>query len=103
MARMPNMSRRSALRLGVGAAAGAAGAVVLGGLADPRISSAAPPATPVPLEPAVQPTQPTMVTGSFVSAARGGVNTNWAIARPPGQTQPLRPVIALHRFSLAGM
>ena len=37
-----------------------------------------------------------MVTGSFVSAARGGVNTNWAIARPPGQTQPLRPVIALH-------
>ena len=37
-----------------------------------------------------------MVTGSFVSAARGGVNTNWAIARPPGQTEPLRPVIALH-------
>ena len=85
MAPMPNMSRRNALRLGVGAAAGAAGAVVLGGLADPRISSAAPPAT-----------QPTMVTGSFVSAARGGVNTNWAIARPPGQTAPLRPVIALH-------
>ena len=37
-----------------------------------------------------------MVTGSFVSAARGGVATNWAIARPPGQTKPLRPVIALH-------
>lgn len=37
-----------------------------------------------------------MVTGSFVSAARGGVNANWAIARPPGQTKPLRPVIALH-------
>ena len=37
-----------------------------------------------------------MVTGSFVSAARGGVTTNWAIARPPGQTAPLRPVIALH-------
>ena len=37
-----------------------------------------------------------MVTGSFVSAARGGVSTNWAIARPPGQTTPLRPVIALH-------
>ena len=96
MARMPNMSRRSALRLGVGAVAGAAGAVVLGSAIDPLIGSAAPPATPVPLEPAVQPTQPTMVTGSFVSAARGGVNTNWAIARPPGQTQPLRPVIALH-------
>ncbi|OBJ13141.1 esterase [Mycobacterium sp. 1245801.1] len=37
-----------------------------------------------------------MVTGSFASAARGGANTNWAIARPPGQTKPLRPVIALH-------
>jgi S-formylglutathione hydrolase FrmB len=39
---------------------------------------------------------PTMTTGSFVSAARGGVATNWAIARPPGQAKPLRPVIALH-------
>ncbi len=37
-----------------------------------------------------------MTTGSFVSAARGGISTNWAIARPPGQTKPLRPVIALH-------
>ncbi len=41
-------------------------------------------------------TAPTMVTGTFVSSARGGVATNWAIARPPGQTHPLRPVIALH-------
>lgn len=37
-----------------------------------------------------------MVTGSFVSAARGGIPTHWAIARPPGQLSPLRPVIALH-------
>ena len=37
-----------------------------------------------------------MVTGTFVSAARGGIPTNWAIARPPGQTSALRPVIALH-------
>lgn len=37
-----------------------------------------------------------MVTGSFASAARGGISTGWAIARPPGQTKPLRPVIALH-------
>jgi hypothetical protein len=37
-----------------------------------------------------------MVTGSFVSAARGGVPTNFAIARPPNQAGPLRPVIALH-------
>jgi S-formylglutathione hydrolase FrmB len=39
---------------------------------------------------------PTYVNGSFNSAARGGIDTNWAIARPPGQTGTLRPVIALH-------
>jgi S-formylglutathione hydrolase FrmB len=50
-----------------------------------------------PLDPAPAPVAaPTMVAGSFVSAARGGIATNWAIARPPGQTKPLRPVIALH-------
>ncbi len=96
------------MRLGVSAAAGAAGAFALGTLretgpstADPPVSMTsagaplAPLAPPAPLEPA--PTAaPTYVTGSFVSAARGGVDTNWAIARPPGQTGTLRPVIALH-------
>jgi S-formylglutathione hydrolase FrmB len=52
-------------------------------------------APPPPLDPAPAPA-PTMVTGSFVSAARGGLATNWGIARPPGQTKLLRPVIALH-------
>lgn len=104
---MANLSRRAVLRLGAGAAAGAAGAFAIGrsqtsgvAVAGPNISMTgvgtplSPPAPlrpPVPLEPA-----PTMVTGSFVSAARGGIQTNWAIARPPGQTAPLRPVIALH-------
>jgi pimeloyl-ACP methyl ester carboxylesterase len=37
-----------------------------------------------------------MVSGSFVSAARAGMTTNWAMARPPGQTRALRPVIVLH-------
>ncbi|WP_390893248.1 alpha/beta hydrolase [Mycobacterium deserti] len=74
MAAMVELSRRTVLRLGVGAAAGVA-AVRL-----------APSATAAP----------TYTTGSFVSAARGGVSTNWAIARPPGQTTPLRPIIALH-------
>lgn len=78
MAPMPELSRRAALRLGLGAVAGATMASAAG-----AVAGAAPAA-------------PTMVTGSFVSAARGGVVTNWAIARPPGQTQPLRPVIALH-------
>jgi hypothetical protein len=105
MARMPEMSRRAVLRLGSGAAAGALGAYAM----DRLLPGRPPPmATPVvmtgtgiplaphpPLEPALAPA-PTMVTGSFVSAARGGVATNWAIARPPGQTKPLRPVIALH-------
>jgi S-formylglutathione hydrolase FrmB len=104
---MPDLSRRAVLGLGASAAAGAVSAYALNVLIQPRPSHAAPvswtapqaPAAPVPppLEPApaTQPA-PTMVTGSFVSAARGGISTNWAIARPPGQTKPLRPVIALH-------
>jgi pimeloyl-ACP methyl ester carboxylesterase len=106
MARMP-LSRRAVLRLGVGAAAGAAGAYALGStLVDPAVTTpplsmtsvGAPLAPPPPLEPAtpVSGPAPTFTSGSFVSAARGGVTTNWAIARPPGQTAPLRPVIALH-------
>ncbi len=108
MARMPELSRRALLGLGASAAVGAAGAYALDILLEPRTSHATPvsaantraPSAPPPsvvLEPAAPaPPAPTMVTGSFVSAARGGVNTNWAIARPPGQTQALRPVIALH-------
>jgi pimeloyl-ACP methyl ester carboxylesterase len=104
---MANLSRRAVLRLGAGAVAGAAGAFAAGHmlesttqLAGPEVAMAgvgAPLLPPAPLEPASAGVPaPTMVTGSFVSAARGGVNTNWAIARPPGQTAPLRPVIALH-------
>ena len=106
MARMPELSRRAILRLGVGAAAGAAGAYALGtalhapsaSVAGPQVSmtsAGAPLAPPPPLEPPTA-AAPTYVDGSFVSAARGGVPTNWAIARPPGQTTALRPVIALH-------
>ena len=73
---MPTLSRRSALRLGVGAA----GATALAAFATPSRAHAA----------------PTLITGSFVSAARGGITTNFAIARPPCQTAALRPVIALH-------
>ena len=107
MCRMPNLSRRTVLRLGAGAAAGAAGAFTLGSLLESGVRAAGPDVAmtgvgapllpPAPLEPATSGVAaPTMVTGSFVSAARGGVTTNWAIARPPGQTAPLRPVIALH-------
>jgi S-formylglutathione hydrolase FrmB len=105
MARMRDLSRRSVLGLGASAAVGAVGAYALDMLLQPRTSQAMPapvgrnqvPAAPPPLEPA-PPAQPApmMVTGSFVSAARGGISTNWAIARPPNQTKPLRPVIALH-------
>lgn len=49
-------------------------------------ASAAPPAPPAS----------TYETGAFASAARGGTSVNWAIARPPGQTAPLRTVILLH-------
>ncbi|MGE2815629.1 alpha/beta hydrolase-fold protein [Mycobacterium heidelbergense] len=103
---MPDLSRRAVLGLGIGVAAGAAGAYGLDILFQPRASQAMPvsgASTQVPLAPApplepAPPAQaaPTMTTGSFVSAARGGISTNWAIARPPGQTKALRPVIALH-------
>jgi S-formylglutathione hydrolase FrmB len=106
MARMANLSRRAVLRLGAGAVVGAAGAFAGGRALDSAAQVAAPDvamtgqgaplAPPVPRQPASDVAAPTMVTGSFVSAARGGVSTNWAIARPPGQTAPLRPVIALH-------
>jgi S-formylglutathione hydrolase FrmB len=108
MARMPDLSRRAVLGLGASAAVGAAGAFALDNLLHARTSRSIPvstASTQVPLAP--QPTAPlepappadpapTMTTGSFVSAARGGISTNWAIARPPGQTKALRPVIALH-------
>jgi S-formylglutathione hydrolase FrmB len=106
MARMPDVSRRTVLGLGAAAACGAGGAYALDVVFQAHTSDAAPTSwtgTNVPLSPArpldpAPPAQaaPTMVTGSFASAARGGVSTNWAIARPPGQSKPLRPVIALH-------
>ncbi len=106
MARMPDLSRRAVLGLGASATLGAVGTYALDMALLPRTSRAAPappigtnvqlaPARPLDPPPPAQ-AAPTMTTGSFVSAARGGITTNWAIARPPGQTQPLRPVIALH-------
>lgn len=91
---------------GASAAIGVVGAYAFNDLLNPRKSQAMPltasstqvrlaPVTPLDPPPPAQ-TAPTMATGSFVSAARGGASTNWAIARPPGQTKPLRPVIALH-------
>lgn len=70
------LTRRDVLRAGTLAVAGAVSGAVSGA---PRAAAA-----------------PTMVTGTFRSAARGGIPTEWAIARPPGQSGPLRPLIALH-------
>ncbi len=95
---MPQLSRRAALRFGVGAAAGAAGLFTFHALLEPTQPRASPPLVPpAPVDPvAAGNPLPTRMSGSFVSAARGGVETNWIIARPPGQSTPLRPVIALH-------
>ncbi|ORV41024.1 esterase [Mycolicibacter engbaekii] len=79
---MPELNRRAVLRMA--ATMGTAGALGASPLLQARSWAA-------PLQSA-----PTMVRGSFTSAARGGVTTNWAIARPPGQTGALRPLIALH-------
>lgn len=94
MTRVSELTRRSALRLG----AGAAGLFAWGTLLEPAGSRASPPLVPpTPADPAAAASAwPTRTAGSFVSAARGGVETNWIIARPPGQTAPLRTVIALH-------
>ncbi len=83
MAAMPELSRRVVLRLGAAAGAGALSGWGAGSLLGARPAHAAP-------------AQDTMSTGSFTSAARGGITTNSAIARPPGQTGSLRPLIALH-------
>ena len=95
---MPNLTRRAVLRMGVGASAGAAGVWALSALLDPLEPQAAPlPQAPAPFEPpAAGSNLPTKLTGSFISAARGGVKTNWVIAMPPGQIGMLPPVIALH-------
>lgn len=97
MARMSAINRRALLQLGlrtgIGAAAGAAGVYALGA----SVATGQPPAPPAPLPPPPPPVvAPTYWTGSFPSAARGGAPANWIIARPPGQTTPLRTVILLH-------
>ena len=106
MARMPELSRRAVLGLGASVVLGAGGGYALDNLFRTHPTRAIPVSTastqvrlapPItPLEPPSADPAPTMTTGSFVSAARGGISTNWAIARPPGQTKALRPVIALH-------
>jgi enterochelin esterase-like enzyme len=97
MSLVPHRNRRAVLRMGAGAGAAAAGVWALSGLLDPLEPQAAPPRAPAPFKPpAAGSTLPTKLTGSFISAARGGIKTNWVIAMPPGQTGTLRPVIALH-------
>src|SRR5246127_603882 len=96
MTRVPDLNRRAVLRMGAGASAAAAGVWTLSALLDPLEPHAAPQA-PAPFEPSAAASNlPTKLAGSFVSAARGGVETNWVIALPPGHTGVLRPVIALH-------
>ena len=96
MAIMPDFNRRAMLRIGAGAGLGAAGLLAFSGLLDPSAPQAAPQG-PAPFEPPSAGTAlPTKLTGSFMSAARGGIKTNYAIAVPPGQTGALRVVIALH-------
>jgi pimeloyl-ACP methyl ester carboxylesterase len=84
IARMARVTRRAVLQAG----GLAASTYALTNLLHITVSRADPP-------PAAA-AAPTYLTGSFISAARGGIETNWAIARPPGQSQALRPVIALH-------
>jgi enterochelin esterase-like enzyme len=101
MTLVPDLNRRAVLRMGASASVAAAGAWALSAWLDPLEPQAAPqPLSPAPFEPSTAGSKlPTKLTGSFISAARGGLKTNWVIALPPGQTAEsgsLRPVIALH-------
>ena len=87
MARMSAVNRRALLQIGLRTGVGSPALATL----RPSVASAAPRPPPAPPVPA-----PASAAGSFASAARGGAMTNWIIARPPGQTAPLRPVILLH-------
>ncbi|MGE2834358.1 alpha/beta hydrolase [Mycobacterium sp. SMC-4] len=78
MAAMPMLSRRALFALSVRA-----------GLTAAAVTAVTTP--PVAAAPAS-----TYAAGAFTSSARGGVTTNWIVARPPGQDRPLRPVILLH-------
>ncbi|AGL26255.1 hypothetical protein J113_05460 [Mycobacterium tuberculosis CAS/NITR204] len=104
MARMPELSRRAVLGLGAGTVLGATSAYAIDMLLQPRTSHAAPAAayaqkSIVADTSTVRPPRlrrrRRCCTASAVRT-RAGKMTNWAIARPPGQTQALRPVIALH-------
>ena len=86
MALVPDLNRRAVLRMGAGASAAAAGAWGLSALLDPLEPQAAPPQAPAPFEPKAGSSLPGKLSGSFISAARGGVPTNWVVALPPGQT-----------------
>ncbi|PRC42942.1 alpha/beta hydrolase [Mycobacterium sp. ITM-2017-0098] len=86
---MSTIDRRELLALSLRAGLATAAGVTGVSLVSTPVASAAPPVSPAPAE-------PTYATGSFASAARGGAVTNWIIARPPGQTAALRPVILLH-------
>ncbi len=89
---MPELTRRSVLRLG----AGIAGVCALDPVWQLGLATAAGAPLDQPSPSSAAKALPTSVSGSFVSAARGGVETEWVIARPPGQYGTLRPVIALH-------
>src|SRR3984893_6465498 len=84
IARLGRVTRRAVLPAG----GLAAGTYALANLLAPGLSRGEPSAATA--------TSPTYLTGSLSTAARGGIETNWVIARPPGQTQTVRPVIALH-------
>src|ERR1700728_3425729 len=99
MAFVPDLTRRAVLRMGASAGAAAMGAWALSALVDPLQPRAAP-LSPSPFEPSTASSNlPNRLAVSFISKARGGVQTNWVIALPPGQTSQsgaLPVVIALH-------
>ena len=79
---MAQLTRRTVLRLG----AGIAGACALDPVWQLGLATAAGAPPPDQPSPSSAKASPTYLTGSFVSAARGGVETEWAIACRLGST-----------------
>lgn len=75
--------------MGAGASLGAAGVYAFSSLLAAETSQAATlPQAPAPFEPPTAGSAlPNRLTGSFVSAARGGIKTNYVIAMPPGRAR----------------
>lgn len=90
------LPRRTLLTAGAVAAVGAAAGSTVWKQREIDRVAREPVPSPMPDDPRAP--QSNITGGTFLSQARGGVETKWFIVAPPTSTAPLRPVIALHMY-----